>query len=148
MEVARQHEIVFPATLILPQYVAIHRELKDRFMRHAVIASAATQSRPRRAQRIGIASVIPSGSILPQGCVDSGTGWPGDRDQISRPERAPMRPRRAFTSAMVSDASGAHHRVFALSLRDGSVLPGWPIDVAEALAARGRRFDTRVQGQR
>ena len=53
-----------------------------------------------------------------------------------------------YVAAMVGDASGAHHRIFSLSLRDGSAQPGWPLDVAEALAARGRRFDTRVQGQR
>jgi hypothetical protein len=49
---------------------------------------------------------------------------------------------------MVGDSSGAHHRVFALSLKDGSILPGWPIEVAEALAARGQRFNTRFQNQR
>lgn len=53
-----------------------------------------------------------------------------------------------YVAAMTGDASGAHHRVFALSLRDGSVLPGWPIDVAEALAAMGQRFNTRAQNQR
>jgi hypothetical protein len=53
-----------------------------------------------------------------------------------------------YVAAMVGDASGAHHRVFALSLRDGSLLPGWPIDVAEALAAMGQRFNTRAQNQR
>jgi hypothetical protein len=49
---------------------------------------------------------------------------------------------------MVGDAAGAHHRVFALSLKDGSPLSGWPVDVAEAVAAKGQRFDTRVQNQR
>ncbi len=31
-----------------------------------------------------------------------------------------------YLAAMVGDASGAHHRVFALSLKDGAPLPGWP----------------------
>jgi hypothetical protein len=50
--------------------------------------------------------------------------------------------------AVVGDASGAHHRLFALSLKDGSPLPGWPVDVAEALSARGQQFNTRFQNQR
>jgi hypothetical protein len=53
-----------------------------------------------------------------------------------------------YLAAMVGDASGAHHRVFALSLKDGAPLPGWPIDVAEARAARGQNFNTRFQNQR
>jgi hypothetical protein len=53
-----------------------------------------------------------------------------------------------YLAAMVGDASGAHHRVFALSLKDGAPLPGWPIDVAEALVARGQHFNTRFQNQR
>jgi hypothetical protein len=53
-----------------------------------------------------------------------------------------------YLDAMVGGASGGHHRVFALSLKDGAPLPGWPIDVAEALAARGQHFNTRFQNQR
>lgn len=53
-----------------------------------------------------------------------------------------------YLAAMVGDAPGAHHRVFALSLKDGAPLPGWPIDVAEALAASGQHFNTRFQNQR
>ena len=53
-----------------------------------------------------------------------------------------------YVAAMVEDAAGPHHRVFALSLRDGSPLPGWPVDVADALAARGQRFNARDQNQR
>jgi hypothetical protein len=49
---------------------------------------------------------------------------------------------------MVQDASGPHHRVFALALKDGAPLPGWPVDVAEALAVKGQRFNTRNQNQR
>jgi hypothetical protein len=50
-----------------------------------------------------------------------------------------------FLDAMVGDASGAHHRVFALSMKDGSILQGWPVDAAPALATRGQRFNTRFQ---
>jgi len=53
-----------------------------------------------------------------------------------------------YLGAMLADAAGPHHRVFALSLKDGSPLPGWPIDIAEALAARGQHFNTRDQNQR
>jgi hypothetical protein len=53
-----------------------------------------------------------------------------------------------YLDAAARDTSGPHHRIFALSLKDGALLPGWPIDVAEALAARGQRFNTRFQNQR
>jgi outer membrane protein assembly factor BamB len=53
-----------------------------------------------------------------------------------------------YLDAYIGDASGPHHRVFALSLRDGTLLPGWPVDIAEALAARGQQFNTRYQNQR
>ena len=53
-----------------------------------------------------------------------------------------------YVDAMVADAAGPHHRVFALSLKDGSPLPGWPVDVAETLAAHGQRFEPRYQNQR
>jgi hypothetical protein len=35
-----------------------------------------------------------------------------------------------------------------LSLKDGAILPGWPIDVADVLSANGRTFEPRVQNQR
>jgi len=53
-----------------------------------------------------------------------------------------------YLDAMVADATGPRHRLFALSLSDGSVLPGWPIDVADALRPAGEDFDPRVQNQR
>ena len=53
-----------------------------------------------------------------------------------------------YLDAMTGNGSGAHHRIFALSLKSGSPLPGWPIDVADALAARGEHFNTRFQNQR
>jgi hypothetical protein len=53
-----------------------------------------------------------------------------------------------YGDAMVADIAGPRHRVFALSLKDGSPLPGWPIDVAEALAAHSERFNARDQNQR
>ena len=53
-----------------------------------------------------------------------------------------------YLDAMIADEAGAHHRVFALSLKDGAPLPGWPVDTADALAARGEHFNTRYQSQR
>jgi PQQ-like domain len=53
-----------------------------------------------------------------------------------------------YLDAYVGDASGPHHRVFALSLKDGTLLRGWPVDIAEALAAHGQAFNTRYQNQR
>jgi hypothetical protein len=52
-----------------------------------------------------------------------------------------------YLDAAVADSSGPHHRIFALSLEDGNTLPGWPVDVADAL--RGSRpFNSRDQNQR
>ena len=52
-----------------------------------------------------------------------------------------------YLDAVVSEA-GIHHRLYAQSLNDGAVLPGWPIDVAEALRGLGQNFEPRVQNQR
>ena len=53
-----------------------------------------------------------------------------------------------YLAAMVDEVAGPHHRVFALSLKDGTLLPGWPVDIATALAAQGQRFEVRPQNQR
>jgi hypothetical protein len=53
-----------------------------------------------------------------------------------------------YLDAMVESASGPRHRIVALSLEDGAVLPGWPIDVTQALEARRQTFDARDQNQR
>src|SRR5207244_9012584 len=50
--------------------------------------------------------------------------------------------------AMVADTGGPRHRIFALSLKDGAPLPGWPIDVADVLRTKSESFDSRVQNQR
>ena len=49
---------------------------------------------------------------------------------------------------MVAEASGPRHLIFALSLKNGATLPGWPVDVAAALAAHGRHFNAPDQNQR
>ena len=53
-----------------------------------------------------------------------------------------------FLDAMVADTGGPRHRIFALSLKDGAPLPGWPVDVADVLRTKGESFDSRVQNQR
>ena len=53
-----------------------------------------------------------------------------------------------YLDAMIADPVGPRHRIFALSLKDGAPLPGWPIDVADGLRPKGESFDPRVQNQR
>lgn len=53
-----------------------------------------------------------------------------------------------YLDAAVAEAGGVHHLLFGLSLQDGAVLPGWPVDVAAALRAQGQDFVARDQNQR
>jgi outer membrane protein assembly factor BamB len=53
-----------------------------------------------------------------------------------------------YLEAGIYDSSGPHHRVFALALDDGAPLPGWPIDIAEALKSRHLKFDPKHQNER
>ena len=53
-----------------------------------------------------------------------------------------------YLDAMVDGASGPRHLVFALALKDGSHLPGWPVDVADVIAKQGQEFVPRDQNQR
>jgi len=53
-----------------------------------------------------------------------------------------------YFDAAVERPNGPRHEVFGLSLKDGTVLPGWPIDVAVSLQRSGRHFDPNVQNQR
>jgi hypothetical protein len=53
-----------------------------------------------------------------------------------------------YLDALVARQNRLAHLVYGLSLRDGSVLPGWPVDVAAALQARGMSFTPNVQNQR
>src|SRR5260221_6304871 len=38
-----------------------------------------------------------------------------------------------YLDANIADSSGPRHHLFALSLKDGSIMPGWPIDVTDAI---------------
>jgi hypothetical protein len=53
-----------------------------------------------------------------------------------------------YLDAMIAEASGPRHQIFALSLKDGAILPGWPVDVATALMASGQHFNAPDQNQR
>jgi outer membrane protein assembly factor BamB len=53
-----------------------------------------------------------------------------------------------YLDAAIAETSGPRHRIFALSLKDGTPLPGWPIDVADALRTTLPAFNTRDQNQR
>jgi outer membrane protein assembly factor BamB len=81
-------------------------------------------------------SDLPCGNIDPMGI----TGTPA----------IDARTQSVILDAMTNGSGGRGplHLVFALSLRDGSVLPGWPVNVADALRARGLSFEPEVQGQR
>ena len=53
-----------------------------------------------------------------------------------------------YLDAVLREGGEPHHRLFALSLDDGAVRPGWPLDVAAALRAQDQEFDPRTQNQR
>jgi hypothetical protein len=53
-----------------------------------------------------------------------------------------------YLDAMVLAPDGPQHLVFGLSLKKGQVLPGFPVNVAHALAAKGQKFIARDQNQR
>jgi len=58
--------------------------------------------------------------------------------------------RRIYLDAMTTPDGGTtkRHLVFALSLDDGSTIPGWPVDVSASLSFDGTAFDSSVQNQR
>jgi hypothetical protein len=81
-------------------------------------------------------SSLPCGNIDPVGVT--GTPAIDERSQA------------IYLDAMIRDkASGEpRHRVFALSLKDGSVLAGWPVDVEASLKSQGHTFVSSIQNQR
>lgn len=85
------------------------------------------------------------GTAIPLSTLDCGdvdplgvTGTP----VIDEPTQA------VYLDAAVSDSSGLHHRVFGLRLKDGSPVPGWPVDVAESLKSGRSTFDAKHQNER
>lgn len=55
---------------------------------------------------------------------------------------------RLYLAGMVDTKNGPKQQVFALSLADGSLLSGWPIDVESALGKLGATFSSLTQGER
>jgi hypothetical protein len=53
-----------------------------------------------------------------------------------------------YIEAAVGGGQGVRHLVFALALKDGALLPGWPVDIAELLKQRGQAFNARDQNER
>jgi outer membrane protein assembly factor BamB len=79
-------------------------------------------------------SQLPCGNIDPMGI----TGTP-----VIDPASG-----RLYFDAMTKTGNGARHMVYALSLADGSVVPGWPLDMQALLTAKGASFDSSVHGER
>ena len=79
---------------------------------------------------------LPCGNISPLGV----TGTP----VVDPPSRT------LYLDAMTTPDGGVtkRHLVFALSIDDGAVRPGWPVDVQVALARSGQSFEPAVQNQR
>jgi hypothetical protein len=53
-----------------------------------------------------------------------------------------------YVDAAVGGPPGVRHLVFGLRLEDGAPLPGWPVDIAEALRRHGLTFNARDQNER
>ncbi|HEX4294239.1 MAG TPA: hypothetical protein VHZ29_08905 [Rhizomicrobium sp.] len=77
---------------------------------------------------------LPCGNIDPMGI----TGTP-----VIDPDTATL-----YLDALTVTGNGPRHLLYALSLADGLVLTGWPIDMQAALIAKGASFDSPHQGQR
>lgn len=53
-----------------------------------------------------------------------------------------------YFNAEVMINNAPKQKIFGLSLKDGSPLPGWPVDIESALLAKGFTFSTPIQDQR
>jgi outer membrane protein assembly factor BamB len=81
------------------------------------------------------ASNLPCGNINPMGVTGTPTIDPSTGI--------------VYLEAYVQTPSnGPRHMVFGLSLATGAVAPGWPVDVANGLAALNESFNNAPQGQR
>ena len=79
-------------------------------------------------------SQLPCGNIDPMGI----TGTP-----VIDPASGTL-----YLDAMTKTENGARHMVYALSLVDGSVLPGWPLDMQALMTGKGANFGSSVHGER
>lgn len=81
-------------------------------------------------------SILPCGDIDPEGV----TGTPViDADT-----------RRLYLDATTLQGGGSlpRHMIYALSLSNGAIVPHWPLNVDNAMAARKAAFSSEVQGER
>jgi hypothetical protein len=101
---------------------------------YAIDASSGDEKWKQSIGRPVARSSLPCGDIDPLGVT--GTPVIGETTEA------------IYLDAAVESLSGPHHLVFALSLKDGSSLPGWPVDVADALKAEDQNFMPRDQNQR
>jgi hypothetical protein len=105
---------------------------------NVVAALDATNGSPIWSRSLGkpvARSSLSCGNISPLGI----TGTP-----VIDPEREAI----YLNAAVERPSAGPRHLVFALSLKDGALLPGWPVDVMEALGAASTTFVARDQNQR
>jgi len=79
-------------------------------------------------------AALPCGNIDPLGIT--GTPVIDERSQT------------LYVGALVKGQTAATHKIFALSLKDGTALSGWPLDVEAELTASGKSFRSTVQNQR
>ena len=101
---------------------------------HAIDAVSGQERWQRSLGKPVPSSSLPCGNISPLGV----TGTPvidAAREAI-------------YLDAAVETPSGPRHVLFALSLKDGTPLSGWPIGIMEALAREGQTFVARDQNQR
>ena len=101
---------------------------------HAIDAVSGQERWQRSLGKPVPSSSLPCGNISPLGV----TGTPvidAAREAI-------------YLDAAVQSTSGPRHFIFGLSLKDGTPLSGWPVDVMEALGNQGQTFVARDQNQR
>jgi hypothetical protein len=79
-------------------------------------------------------SSLPCGNINPSGI----TGTPA-----IDPSSATV-----YFDALTNEKAGPRQLVYALSLADGSIVSGWPVDVQAELAKQGVTFSSPTQGER
>jgi hypothetical protein len=79
-------------------------------------------------------TALPCGNIDPLGIT--GTPVIDERTQA------------LYLGAMIKGQDAPKHQLFAISLKDGAILSGWPIDVETVLKASGNSFNSKFQNQR
>jgi len=107
--------------------------------RNEVAAFAASSGATVWSRRLGDPvplSALPCGNLDPLGVTGTPVVDPASRT--------------LYVDAMTTPDGGQtkRHLVFALSVDDGSVRPGWPVAVADLARSRGLAFDDTVQNQR